>query len=68
LNWKVKSAEEAEAKFRAFAVGTFLFFLGALVAARTGEDLAQICLIIVTAVGWLISYRFLSIRDKLEGR
>ena len=62
------SAEEAEAKFRACAILTLLFFLGALCAARAGADFSQVCLIIVTAICWLFSYRFLSIRDKLEGR
>ena len=67
MNWNVKSSGEAEAKFRAFAVGTFLFFLGALDAARSGAAALQVLLIIVTAVSWTISYRFLSIRDKLDG-
>ena len=68
MNWDVKTPHEAEAKFRVCGVLTFLCFLGALVAAKAGAGLWQLCLIAVTAVCWSISYRFLSIRDKLEGR
>jgi len=64
----VKTAHEAEAKFRVCGVLTFLCFLGASVAAKAGAGLWQLCLIVVTVVCWSISFRFLSIRDKLDRR